>query len=211
MNPACLTVVPMKDPATSKTRLRDALPQPARESLARLLFHRTMDALVQTQKLTGFDLRVVTSSADIRETAESIGVEVIAEDAQGGLSAAVATARDWAERHGYAQICVLPADLATPDPNDFARIIDTGRISGRPVICPAKDLGTNALVLPLPTPFDFAYGPQSAGAHLRAAETLGLNPILMPLDSLRHDIDTADCLARAIRLAPDLPKDLCRV
>ncbi len=103
---------------------------------------------------------------------------------------------------------MIPADLAAPDPADLARLLCYGHDRNRAIICPATDLGTNALLVSPPTAIPFLYGPNSAIRHLRAAEQAGLNPILLRLDSLQFDIDTAASLERAMRDVPDLPRML---
>lgn len=206
-----LIVVPMKDPSASKTRLGPGLTQTQRQTLARLLFRRTLDVLRQSCSLPDtppFDLAVVTSSAEVSDIAARMNTTVIAEGPQDGLSRAVETAAHWAEDRGYASLCVIPADLAAPDPADLVRLLCCGRDRNRAIICPATDLGTNALLVSPPTAIPFLYGPNSAIRHLRAAEQAGLNPILLRLDSLQFDIDTAASLERAMRDVPNLPRML---
>ncbi|AVO37938.1 2-phospho-L-lactate guanylyltransferase [Pukyongiella litopenaei] len=209
--PDCLIVVPMKDPSASKTRLGPGLTQAQRQTLARLLFRRTIDVLRQARTLPDaprFDLAIVTSSIEIADIAERMGATVIAEGARDGLSRAVETAARWAGNRSYASLCVIPADLAAPDPADLVRLLCCGRNRTRAVICPATDLGTNALLVSPPTAIPFLYGPNSAIRHLRAAERAGLNPVLLRLDSLQFDIDTAASLERAMRDVPELPRML---
>ena len=207
-NADCLLVVPMKDPAASKTRLSATLPAGERRRLARLLFRQTLTVLLQTRKSAPFDLAVVTGSEEATAIAQEMGVGVISEGHETTLTGAVSEAADWAAAQGYASLCIVPADLAAPDPRDVERLITTGLRDKRALICPSTDLGTNALFVAPPTAMPFAYGPRSATRHLENAERAGLNPALLPLESLRFDIDTSACLERAMREVPGLPRAL---
>ena len=58
-------------------------------------------------------------------------------------------------------------------------------------LSPSADLGTNALHISLPTKFNFRYGKNSFLSHIKAAEKLGIRPKILPLPSLKYDIDTS--------------------
>ncbi len=202
MKDRLLVVVPMKDPAASKTRLSDVLSDADRCRFAKVLFRRTLATLMALKPEVDFKIAVVTSSDAIAVFAESVGATVIAEGHPQGLNPALSLAADWAASRGFERMCVLPADLAAPDPIDLARLLDTSGIS----VCPSVDLGTNALVVPLPCPMEFAFGPGSFAAHIEAARSAGVTARLLPLESLRYDIDTSEGLVRAGRVAPDLAR-----
>lgn len=201
-----LIVVPMKDPARSKTRLQNALSDPARVRLVRLLYRRTLEFLAPVADSTGATLAVVTQSEEARGLADAQNVTVIAEPAGADLSGAVTTAGHWASARGFQRMCVIPADLTAPLERDLIRFLECPA----PVtICPSEDSGTNALLVSPPDALTFHYGPNSARAHWRVAEARGLAPVLMPLDSLSFDIDTSDGLRRATASVPDL-NAVCR-
>ncbi|MEM9969781.1 MAG: 2-phospho-L-lactate guanylyltransferase [Pseudomonadota bacterium] len=192
-------VVPMKDPAASKTRLAGALDGPARARLASLLFSRTLDFLAEVACETGAACAVVTSSDTAKGMAEAAGFTVIDEPANSTLNGAARRAARWAEGQGYARLCLIPADLAAPRRADVLALLAS---EADVTVCPSADRGTNALLLAPPTAIKFHFGPRSAARHMKAAQ--GLDARLMPLDSLSFDIDTTDCLARAQRLVPEL-------
>lgn len=191
-----LVAIPMKDPRDAKTRLGLALSPEQRGDLALTLFRATVTRLREavTGCATRIDLAVVTGSPAIRGVAESLGLNVIDDAGAPSLSPAIEAAAHWATDHGYEALCVLPGDLAAPDPAELALLLAHPLDAGTAVICPAKDLGTNALLVPLPCPFAFAYGAKSTIRHRRAAEAAGLTPVMMPLGSLRIDIDTVEDL-----------------
>ncbi|MCZ4262376.1 2-phospho-L-lactate guanylyltransferase [Limimaricola sp. G21655-S1] len=191
-----LVAIPMKDPRDAKTRLGLALSPEQRGDLALILFRATVTRL--REAVEGLecqvDLAAVSASPIIRDVAETLGLTVIDDGGAPSLSLALEAAADWAARHGYGALCILPGDLADPDPVDLAWLLDHPLEGGTAVICPAKDLGTNALMVPLPRPFAFAYGAKSTIRHRRAAEAAGLTPVMMPLGSLRVDVDTVEDL-----------------
>ncbi|WP_334060824.1 2-phospho-L-lactate guanylyltransferase [Limimaricola cinnabarinus] len=191
-----LVAIPMKDPRDAKTRLGLVLTPDQRGKLALSLFRATVARLHEAVEglEAQVDLAVVSSSPIIHDVAETMGLSVIDDGCAPSLSLAVEAAANRALEQGYAALCVLPGDLADPDPVDLAWLLDQPVEGGRAVICPAKDLGTNALMVPLPCPFAFAYGAQSTIRHRRAAEAAGLTPVMMPLGSLRIDIDTVEDL-----------------
>jgi len=196
-----LIIVPMKDPARSKTRLSTVLDARERVDLARCLFCRGLTVLQEAQTQTDFDLAVVTASTEVRALAGDAGVPVITEVPGETLSAAIEQAATWATEHGYQRLGVIPADLAAPNPGDVARLLAA---AAPVVVCPSLYGGTNALLVAPPRAIPFCYGPHSAWRHIEAAETLGLPALTLPLDSFRLDIDTSSCLARALRGEPSL-------
>ncbi len=196
----CLVVVPMKDPAISKTRLRSSLKPSQRSSLARLLYKRTLETLKLAQELgdsTAFDLAVVTNSKEAEELALSYDVTVIDEGPVQSLSLAVSTAAQWAQSNGYGALCMFPADLAAPDPSEIYRFVTLGLETGSAIVCPSTDMGTNGLFLAPPTAIDFSFGENSAVLHLQALKNAGISSKILPLESLKIDIDTSDCLEQS--------------
>lgn len=202
---SCLVVVPMKDPSRSKTRLSEALAPVARQRLSRLLYRRTLAVLQDAQKCwPHFDIAVVTAAQDATDIAAQHKTAVIPEGAPSSLSLAIDRAADWSMAQGYKSMAVFPADLAAPDPAEICQFLKLGMETQQPVLCPSTDMGTNAIMLSLPTVIAFAYGKNSAYRHREALESAGLTPILLPLESLRFDIDTSACLEQAARNCPDI-------
>lgn len=198
-----LITVPMKAPSASKTRLAASLDDKARARFARLLYHRTLRFLAPIAAQTGADLAVVTGSESAADIARGQGVAVIREGPASGLSAALAQAATWALAKGYGRLCVIPADLAAPLDRDVLRLLE----SPAPVtICPAVDMGTNALLVTPPDALRFCFGPRSALRHREQAEARGLHPVMMPLESLSFDVDTTGGLRRAIDEVPDIAR-----
>ncbi|MEM6693113.1 MAG: 2-phospho-L-lactate guanylyltransferase [Pseudomonadota bacterium] len=196
-----LIVVPMKQTSAAKSRLSPILDQDRRYALARMLYRRTLAWLSRERAHVGCDIAVVTACADAALLARQHDVSLIAETVPTTLSAAVARAASWAAEAGYQRLCILPADLAEPDAADLATLL---RCDSDVALAPSADRGTNAMALTLPTRMRFHYGPNSAARHIRAAGTLGLTASFVPLESLKHDIDTETCLRRAAQSDSEL-------
>jgi len=198
-----LIVVPMKDPAASKTRLADALSANARARLVRCLYRRTLDVLAPVANDAGAGLAVITASGDAADLARDRGVRVIGEPSAGLCVATTEAAR--IASASYDRMCVIPADLAAPAPEDFRKLLNS---RADVTVCPSTDQGTNALLVAPPDAIRFQYGPRSALLHLQQAEARRLTTCLMPLESLSFDIDTSSCLTRAMRSVPEIA-DAC--
>lgn len=207
MRPDTLVVVPMKDPRRAKSRLGGILDGRERARLARQLFERTLRLLADLRAadaIPTFDIAVVTGTAEIAERAAAHGARALAEGPEAGLSGAITVAAAAAKAAGYRRLCVLPADLATPDPGDIRKLLSLDLGSHGLALCPSRDFGTNALLAAPPDAIAFAYGPRSFHAHGAAGRAAGIIPIVLPLESLRWDIDSSADLANLQGAAPDI-------
>ncbi len=207
MRPDILLCVPMKDPCRAKTRLRDSLDPAERARFARAMFDRTLDLLIRLRREDAqplFDLAVVTGCETIHARAEALGVRAIAERPDATLTDAATDAAQAAADLGYDKLCLLPADLAAPAPEEIRQLLMQELPTPGLVLCPSRDFGTNAVLAAPPTALPFAFGPGSFHAHRSNAEAAGLTPILLPLESLRWDIDSSADLAAFRSLAPSL-------
>ena len=150
--------------------------------------------------------RVLVISVDERvlATATEKGGEVLREmlPEQGAFS--LNTAVSQAIAHATAQkataALILPADLPFAQPADIHALLNVagyGRMrneNGRlPTIVLSSDedgTGTNALIIPLPTPFHFQYGKGSYQKHTKEATQLGFAVKTIHAPNLQFDLDT---------------------
>ena len=192
-----LLLVPMKDPEKSKTRLRDTLNLKDRAYLAKSLFKRTLQILkivTNNNASLRLDLAVISASPEIIDLSKSNKLLPILETGTQSLKNATEIAKVWATNKGYRSICILPADLANPDPEEIISFLKEANGNRFVTLSPSADLGTNALHISLPTNFNFRYGKKSFLRHIKAAEKLGVRPKILPLPSLKYDIDTSNDL-----------------
>ncbi len=186
-----LLLVPMKDPEKSKTRLRDSLNLKDRAYLAKSLFKRTLQILkivANNNASLCLDLAVISASPEIIDLSKSNNLFSILETGTQSLKNATEIAKVWATNNGYRSICILPADLANPDPEEIISFLKEANGNRFVTLSPSADLGTNALHISLPTKFNFRYGKKSFLSHIKAAEKLGIRPKILPLPSLKYDI-----------------------
>ncbi len=198
MTEKLLILIPMKDPSRAKSRLASGLSEGERSTLSMMLFKAVVErikaALASADHLTTqidvIDIAVVSSSNVIRQLAEELDILFLPEAGDRGLNDALQAASECALRQGYGRLCILPGDLADPTAQDIISLLSYPVDARTIIVCPSEDLGTNALVLPLPSPMPFSFGPDSFLRHFGQAADLGLMPVILPLKSLRRDIDT---------------------
>ena len=195
-----LIAVPMKDPSASKTRLSGTLSDDERERLACLMYQRTLSFLAPIGARTGAGLAVVTQSPIAAKLADAAGFAVIHEPSDSFLSNAASIASSWAIESGYQRLCIIHADLAAPLQEDIFELLNC---EADVAICPSLDQGTNVLLVSPPDAINFCYGRDSALRHMEEAEKRKLKVLWMSLDSLSFDIDTSECLSRAVNQVPE--------
>jgi len=183
-----LFIIPMKNPLRAKSRLAAVLPDAVRARLAMALYRRMLGFLQAARPAV--DILVVS---DAQALQGALSNAMFLHQKSNGLNAAVSEAAAWAVAHGYTSICVLPADLADPCHDDLERLL---ALKGGVVLAPAHDGGTNALLATPPDAIDFCFGRGSCAAHQKAAELAGVTCTIVPLESLKYDIDTSTDLAR---------------
>ena len=196
-NKKTLLLVPMKDPERSKTRLKGALNASDRAYLARSLFKRTLMVLrqiVEKYRYLDLELAVISKSEEIIQLSKSYNAISLIETGEESLTNATEIAKKWATKRNYGAICIFPADLANPDPNELISFINEANSSAFVTISPSSDLGTNALHLSLPSAFQFQFGERSFLRHLDNAEKIFIRPKILPLPSLKYDIDSSNDL-----------------
>ena len=196
-----LIVVPMKDLSASKTRLSGTLSNSARTRLVSLLYQKTLNFLIPVATLEKVEIAVVTNCKYAKNIAKKLGVQIIEEPSNLGLSDAILHSAITAKAMGFERLCIIPADLAAPLESDLIAMLNS---KAAVTICPSNDLGTNALVVSPPDVIPFRYGSKSSLSHLQEANQKGIRARIMKLDSLTFDIDTNKCLARAMQVVPEI-------
>ena len=194
MTPAVL--LPIKPFAEAKSRLAPLLDGPARARLCRDLMRHTLAVLRDCSAVA--EVVVISRDPAAWDVAGDFGCEAAVEPPDGGLNAALAGGVEIAVRHGADAVLVLPADLPLLAPDDVAALMAAADGPGPTmVIAPdeARD-GTNALLLGLPAPFAFRFGPGSFAAHCTAAREAGIVPVIVERPWLAFDLDTPADYAR---------------
>ena len=188
-----LVVVPMKDLKDAKSRLNGTLNGKERELLAKLLFLRTLTILdtIRSNNKQFFDIGVVTKSFTIKKLIKELNISLINEKNK-GLNLALQDSYLWASQKNYKFLAILPADLADPNPDEILSFLKHYTHSEKPTVAlsPSNDLGTNAMLLSIPSKLRFCFGQNSFLKHSEACKNLGILPKILPFASLRNDVDT---------------------
>jgi 2-phospho-L-lactate guanylyltransferase len=180
-------IVPAKPFDEAKSRLAGVLPSAERTALSAALLDRTLH--IATESNLFEHIIVVSRDPVALALAERAGAGALPE-AIADLNAALAQAANHAAAAGAAAALLLPADLPYLCGDDL-RDLTAAFIDQRTVVlAPSRDGGTNALFLPLPPPFAFAFGPDSGHAHQKAAAAAGCIVRLVQRATLSFDLDS---------------------
>jgi 2-phospho-L-lactate/phosphoenolpyruvate guanylyltransferase len=187
-----IITVAMKDPAHAKTRLSSTFNPASRRKLALGLFDRALSFF--SRAYPEHELAVVTASTLIAQHARLYGALVIREHAEAGLNEAAGLAVDYAIRHGYERVAIVPGDIPIWLREEVDQLLARAR-RFECVVAQAHDGGTNMLILSPPRRLDFCYGAQSASRYEALAKSLGMSCTRGLLPFISRDIDTVeDCL-----------------
>lgn len=180
-------MIPVRGVLPSKTRLASLFDD---EQRARLVRHM-VDGMVSVMP-ADVDVAIITRSpAFLRGIAPR--VEIIEQDfAFAGLNGSLQQALLHAQRHGYADLLMLPGDLPLVTEHEVTSLLHE---EGRIILVGDRDQdGTNGLRLPTSWAdrFHFAMGPESFTHHIQEAHRHGVVPVTVYHRGLAHDLDTPD-------------------
>jgi 2-phospho-L-lactate guanylyltransferase len=181
-------VVPVKLFARTKRRLMPLLARHERGALARAMLADVLFALVRTHSLAG--IMVITGDADAAAMAHAAGAFVLADAGNAGTTAAVTMAARHLAGVGRDGMLVIPADVPLITPADVEMIVVAHRAAPSVTLVPASiDGGTNALACSPPGAVQVCFGDNSLRQHREAAWARGIEPQILKLEHLGHDID----------------------
>ncbi|WP_444950258.1 2-phospho-L-lactate guanylyltransferase [Micromonospora ureilytica] len=192
--PRWAVVVPVKQLAAAKSRLRGALPGVPHEELALALAADTLRAVLACPAVA--EALVVTDDPRVAAAARAAGARVLPDEPRAGLNAAF--------RHGAAGaaagwVAGITGDVPALRPAELAGALlaaQNGHPAARRFLPDAPGGGTVLLAAPPGVPLDPRFGVGSAAAHAAS----GALPLDGDWPSLRRDVDTAADLAAAARL-----------
>lgn len=192
-------IIPAKPFDEAKSRLAGVLSPALRSALSAYLLERTLRIAFDA----GFFARiaVVSRDASALALADAFGALPLVEDVA-DLNAAVRQACRVAEGVAAEAALILPADLPALGVEDLRLLIRAFSTPRTVVISPSRDNGTNALLLTLPAPFDFAFGPESFCIHSQRAGATGCTVEVVHSAALSFDLDLPSDLAELAAVAP---------
>ncbi len=182
-------IMPLRDLASGKSRLRPILPDAWRQALLIALARRVLDALVESGVATRVAL-IAPDPAIMARVSENRTVETLHQCDQ-GLNAALDVATQWAQSHAAEALLVLPADLPRITPAAIRMLV--AGIPPAPAVCLASDQigdGTNALLVAPPGSMPWCFGAASFARHSTEARQRGLALATCDLPEFACDLDT---------------------
>ena len=170
-----VVLVPLKNFADAKSRLREVLGAGDVEALTMRLARTVLAALEPLETV------VVCDDDQVADFATGCGVDVLRTPSR-TLNGAVADAYYAMGR--YDQVIIVHGDLRSPE--------GLGRFRPGPGVTIVTDhhqRGTNVMALPTGLDFHFSYGANSAQLHQREAERLGVACTVTTDSPWRFDVD----------------------
>lgn len=179
-------LVPVKPFSEAKSRLASALAPAERTALMRGMLERTL-RLAEESHL--FAQRLVVSRDDlVWQTARRAGALALPEEGV-GLNQALVQGCAWARLGGAKAVLIVPADLPLLSTEDLQGLWLCSEQGADVVLARSQDGGTNAMLLTLPPPMPFAFGPDSLARHKQLAQDAGLRVVVYESTSLAFDVD----------------------
>lgn len=181
-----VALVPLRDPASAKTRLAAGAPaglSPADH--AELVIAMLGDVVAALRGTAVDEVVVAAGGAGAAAAAHDLGVRTIDDEPSGGgLNAAL---RGAAARLVAGALLVVPADLPTLTAPEVSALVER---SSPVVVAPTRDGGTGGLLRRPPEVIATAYGPRSASAHLALARQAGVQAEVLDRPGFHRDVDT---------------------
>lgn len=187
-------LIPVKPLAQAKTRLAAVLSPAEREALVRHMLDDVLAALAAAPGIAGIAL--VTADPAVARIGAERSLRVLPESAP-GLNAALHGAIATLTAEGVDALLVLPADVPLFDTAALEQLRAAHRAApALTLVAASADGGTNALLMSPPDLLPPAFGTGSCAGYGRAAQELGVAPVLLELPQAALDIDRPEDLAR---------------
>jgi 2-phospho-L-lactate/phosphoenolpyruvate guanylyltransferase len=190
-----IAVLPVKSFHAGKQRLSPSLGGGSRQLLAQAMFSDVLAALRRVRRLDA--VAVVTDDHEIEAMLRGDPVTVLHDDRSDGQSAAAMIGIRHAMAERYRRALLVPGDTPLIDPRAVDALLETSGSEGPNLtIVPDRHReGTNALLICPPDAFEPSFGPGSLERHLAAAREAELEHRVEEVESLMHDVDSAEDLA----------------
>jgi 2-phospho-L-lactate guanylyltransferase len=184
-------LLPVKRLKGAKQRLSPVLSEGERTELARAMLLDVLNALRHAWGLAG--VAVVTEDKEARALAREHGAALIRE-AEGGLNAALTAGLSTLATYGASGALIIHGDLPLAAADEVTALLAAHPEGPAATFVPARDGGTNAMLM---TPVDampLSYGEGSFEKHRASAAARGMAVTYLGLPGLELDIDTPDDL-----------------
>ena len=202
---ACAIVV-AKCLADSKTRLADALSQSERAALAERMLINVLRAVHDSGEFSYVILGTNGDDTENAATSRFSDIVVVRDGTEAAELAAVTDrALQSAVASGAARALVLMSDLPQLTADEISELL----IHPAAIAPDHHGQRTNALLIPLPAPFNTSFGaPDSFSRHRADLLHAGLTDVIVRTPGLAYDVDEPDDLAA---LGPPINSNPSRV
>jgi 2-phospho-L-lactate/phosphoenolpyruvate guanylyltransferase len=191
-------LVPVKNLATAKQRLAEALDPPSRTRLARAMLQDVCGALSAWKNRP--QVALVTGDEFAIRLAKECGFDVIADPDNPGETGAIEMATRVCMERGATSTLVIPADIPLMEAWELEEIMRHAPEEGS-VLVPAYDgRGTNAALRRPANLFPLRFGNDSFKPHRAAAEATGRPCVVLKLPGIAVDVDNPEELGRLVAL-----------
>lgn len=186
-------IVPVKPLRRGKSRLADVLSGEERAALNKKLLIHTLDTITVVPALE--QVLVVSRDPEALAIARFHGARTVLEDGTPHLNLAITRATAVAKMYSAIGVLVLPADLPQITPEDVTTMVNAAGMAPSVVIAPDhRKEGTNALLVKPPGLLTYQFGLHSFQKHVSQAQSHGVEPKIVELPSLAHDVDLPEDL-----------------
>lgn len=133
---------------------------------------------------------LATEDSAAIDLARRTDARIVTDRANCGVGAAVAAAADVLSAEGASGMLVVPADLPLATASEIKAVLDThGTAPAVTLVRAAVDGGTNALACSPLRAIPLCFGRNSFARHRQAARASGIEPLMLALPGMQHDID----------------------
>lgn len=185
-----VAALPVRDFATGKQRLAGQLTAAQRGAVVQTLLAHVVATLRAADVVAA--LAVTSSDPAVLDWARAHAVHALA--APPGLNPALDHAAHWAAAHEADALLVVLPDLPLLTVAAVRQLVALGQPHSV-VLAPARDNGTNALLVAPPLALRWRFGHESAAMHRQQAVAAGLALHLCNDPAWAHDLDTPADLA----------------
>jgi FO synthase len=189
-----IAIVPVKALAHAKQRLGAALHPEARRRLVLAMLDDVLTTLALVPSLEA--TIVVTRDREVAAAATARGAMMVQEREGADLNASIAAGLFEASARGAARALIIPGDVPLATPTEIEAVLRAAPATDVVIAPDANGEGTNGLLLPLPAPFETAFGQRSFEQHKARAQAAGCTFAVVEREGVSQDIDLPDDLAR---------------
>lgn len=182
-----ILLIPVKNLATAKQRLADALTQSQRSELAEAMLRDVLTAV--SGALGRIDVALVTGDSRAQHLARDFGFGVIEDTRNESETAAIEMATARCEQNGYDTTIVIPGDIPLITADELHRVLDAAPAAGA-VFVPAYDRrGSNCILRRPASLIPLRFGNDSFLPHCEAMRKTGRELVILEMPGIGLDID----------------------